>query len=212
MCPKGKGSGKTPARVVELLKMAIAEKGQVGVASESGLTRLAVQRYLKGISEPTTSSLDRLSKYFKVPVWWLRIEEPIEADLEEIRILHAGGKTRLKDLSVKMGVNIDDIMARLKSLGVEVKSAKELIEDEVDDIIETSKYIYDSPIFKNIAMIMVSMTEEERDQALNSFKEQLESEQKLKNMGVTLGTPQTAYSNPLSRAMDEVDKKEEGTQ
>ncbi|HEY3307917.1 MAG TPA: helix-turn-helix transcriptional regulator [Desulfuromonadaceae bacterium] len=68
---KGGGSGKTPERVVELLKKAVAEKGQSAVARESGLTQSAVHRYLSGIGEPSTSTLDKLASYFKVQRLWL---------------------------------------------------------------------------------------------------------------------------------------------
>lgn len=71
---KGRGGGKTPARVVELLNMEVAEKGQSAVSRETGLTRQTVQRYLVGIGEPSTATLKKLADYFKVPVNWLRGE------------------------------------------------------------------------------------------------------------------------------------------
>lgn len=71
---KGRGGGKTPERVVELLGRAVAEKSQSAIARETGLTLLTVQRYIKGIGEPTTKTLQKLSDYFKVSVPWLRGE------------------------------------------------------------------------------------------------------------------------------------------
>lgn len=68
---KGRGGGVTPPRIVELLKKAVAEKSQSAVARESGLTLLTVQRYLKGIGEPTGETLRKLEEYFEVPFWWL---------------------------------------------------------------------------------------------------------------------------------------------
>jgi transcriptional regulator with XRE-family HTH domain len=69
---KGRGGGKTPDRVVELIRNAVAEKSQSAVARESGLTLLTVQRYLKGVGEPTHETLRKLSVYFDTPVWELR--------------------------------------------------------------------------------------------------------------------------------------------
>ena len=95
-----------------------------------------------------------------------------------------------------MGVEKDAIIAMFKSIGVEVKSSAELIKDRVDAIMKLSELIYDSPAFRNIAMMMVPMTEEEIEEAFNYFKEQLEKVQKLKSLDVTV-------------ALDETDKKEE---
>jgi len=79
---KGRGGGKTPERVVELIRKAVAEKSQSAVARDSGLTLLTVQRYLKGIGEPTTASLQKLANYFKVSVPWLRGDELLTYEVE----------------------------------------------------------------------------------------------------------------------------------
>ncbi|WP_224984044.1 helix-turn-helix domain-containing protein [Geomonas agri] len=71
---KGRGGGKTPTRVVELLKQAVEGSSQVAVANATGLTRLTVQRYLKGIGEPSQETLGKLASYFKVSVGELRGE------------------------------------------------------------------------------------------------------------------------------------------
>jgi transcriptional regulator with XRE-family HTH domain len=68
---------KTPHRVVELLKQAVEKKGQSGVSRETGLTQPAIHRYLKGIGEPSTKTLQKLADYFGVSVGFLRGEEPI---------------------------------------------------------------------------------------------------------------------------------------
>ncbi|UFS71387.1 helix-turn-helix domain-containing protein [Geomonas sp. RF6] len=68
---KGRGGGVTPPRVVDLLRKAVAAKSQSAVAREAGLTLLTVQRYLKGIGEPTTATLSKLSTFFGVSIWWL---------------------------------------------------------------------------------------------------------------------------------------------
>ncbi len=73
---KGRGGGETPERVVELIKEAVAKKSQSAVARESGLALLTVQRYLKGVGEPSLETLQKLSDYFGVSVPWLRGDDP----------------------------------------------------------------------------------------------------------------------------------------
>jgi transcriptional regulator with XRE-family HTH domain len=74
MTGRGRGGGKTPERVVNLLKAAVEKSSQASVAEATGLTRLTVQRYIKGIGEPSNATLEKLSKYFGVPVPWLRMQ------------------------------------------------------------------------------------------------------------------------------------------
>lgn len=73
---KGRGGGKTPVRITELLKKAVAESSQVAVSNATGLTRLTVQRYLKGIGEPSQETCQKLADFFGVTPGWLRGEEP----------------------------------------------------------------------------------------------------------------------------------------
>jgi transcriptional regulator with XRE-family HTH domain len=69
---KGRGGGKTPKRVMELLAKSVVESSQVAVANATGLTRLTVQRYLKGVGEPSQETLQKLADYFRVSVAYLR--------------------------------------------------------------------------------------------------------------------------------------------
>jgi transcriptional regulator with XRE-family HTH domain len=69
-----RGSGKTPARVIELLKKEVSEKSLLAVSKSTGLGLAAIGRYLKGIGEPTTATLEKLADYFKVSVQELRGE------------------------------------------------------------------------------------------------------------------------------------------
>lgn len=59
-----------------MLKNAVAETSQSAVARATGLTLQTVQRYIKGIGEPTTSTLQKLGAYFRVPAGWLRGDYP----------------------------------------------------------------------------------------------------------------------------------------
>ena len=72
MVAQGRGGGKTPARVVELINNAVKESSQVIVASGIGITRLTVQNYMKGIGEPSQATLEKLAAYFVKSVAWLR--------------------------------------------------------------------------------------------------------------------------------------------
>jgi DNA-binding phage protein len=66
MAVKGRGGGKTPEMVVQILTEKVAEFGQSVVARETGLTRLTIRRYLKGIGEPSKDTLRKLAGYFDV--------------------------------------------------------------------------------------------------------------------------------------------------
>lgn len=70
--PQGSGGKITPERIVSLLRDAVAKSSQSAVARDTGLTQSAVNRYLKGIGEPTTATLEKLSDYFGESVEWLR--------------------------------------------------------------------------------------------------------------------------------------------
>lgn len=96
MCPKGRYGGETPPRVQELLKEAVSNSSQAKVAAESGLTRQTVQRYMKGIGEPSSKIYERLSKYFSVPVAWLQGELP-NLSYEDAKKYHV--ETKLNNCS-----------------------------------------------------------------------------------------------------------------
>ena len=93
---KGRGGGKTPEMVTALLKKKVEDTSQSAVARESGLTLLTVQRYLKGIGEPTTATLEKLANYFGVSAWFLRgehqrvnnIEQDIVDAMRTLKIAH----------------------------------------------------------------------------------------------------------------------------
>ena len=79
-----RGRGVTPPRVVELLKKEVSEKSILAVSNATGLGLAAIGRYLKGIGEPTTASLQKLANYFKVSVPWLRGDIPGDCE-EEVK-------------------------------------------------------------------------------------------------------------------------------
>lgn len=69
---KGRGGGITPEVVTTLLEEAVNKSSIRAVARESGLTQSAVYRYIRGIGEPSSDTLKRLSDYFGVSVAVLR--------------------------------------------------------------------------------------------------------------------------------------------
>lgn len=71
---KGRGGGKTPIKVVELLEAAVAKSSIRAVARQLTLTQSAIHRYLQGIGEPSQSTLQKLADYFDVSVAYLRGE------------------------------------------------------------------------------------------------------------------------------------------
>lgn len=72
MSPQGGGSKKTPEILVKLLSEAVSKSSQSAVARDTGLTQSAIGRYLKGIGEPTTATLQKLADYFGVSMLKLR--------------------------------------------------------------------------------------------------------------------------------------------
>lgn len=69
---KGRGGGETPQRVVEKLKEAVGLHGLRTVSRDTGLALAPLSRYLKGESEPSQASFEKLAAYFSVSVAWLR--------------------------------------------------------------------------------------------------------------------------------------------
>lgn len=71
---RGEGGGKTPERVVELLKKAIAKKGLSEVSAGTGLTITTVSVLAAGQGEVSSGTLQQLSRYFRKSVAWLKNE------------------------------------------------------------------------------------------------------------------------------------------
>ena len=69
-----RGSGKTPERVVKLINDAVSERSIYGVSKETGLGLAAVSRYMKGVGEPTTATLEKIAIWSGTSVAWLRGE------------------------------------------------------------------------------------------------------------------------------------------
>ena len=76
MSPKGKGGGKTPEMLVKLLNDAVQGNkiSARSISRDTGLGLAPVSRYLKGTSEPSQASMEKLAAYFGVTVAYLRGE------------------------------------------------------------------------------------------------------------------------------------------
>lgn len=72
MSPKGRGNKETPYNVTKLLQDEVSRTSQAKTAKATKLTLQTVQRYIKGIGEPTTATLQKLADYFGVLVPWLQ--------------------------------------------------------------------------------------------------------------------------------------------
>jgi transcriptional regulator with XRE-family HTH domain len=72
------GRGNTPLRIQKMLEEAVKTKSQNVIARELGIGVAVVNRYLKGIGEPTTETLEKLADYFDVTVDFLRGKDTYE--------------------------------------------------------------------------------------------------------------------------------------
>ncbi len=132
MSGKGRGSGKTPERLVNLLKDAVSKSNQSKVASETGLTRLTLQNYLKGIGEPTTATLEKLGGYFGVSVAWLRGEDVNEDFALDVAAFVCAWNE-------KQGVKWDDIAIKELYAGIKRIDIDKAERDTTPEILDAIK-------------------------------------------------------------------------
>lgn len=124
MAGRGRGGGVTPDRVVSLLKQAVANTSQVEVAKATGLTRLTVQRYIKGIGEPSQSTLEKIADYFEVTISWLRGED---SDTQALSYDELSGILCTRGLGVPL-----EIAYRITKKVMEVLEKKGIVLPETD--------------------------------------------------------------------------------
>lgn len=89
-----RGSGKTPESVVSLLREEVQRSSMLAVSRATGIGLAAIGRYLKGIGEPTTATLEKLAQYFEVTTDYLRgtgAYSTCTPTLEKARELKKGG-------------------------------------------------------------------------------------------------------------------------
>jgi len=84
--------GKTFPMVIKLLKDEVPEKcSRNEFCRRTGINPNSFDRYIAGISEPTTASLEKIADYFGVSVWELRgeIKPASGQDIDKIRVVYA---------------------------------------------------------------------------------------------------------------------------
>jgi transcriptional regulator with XRE-family HTH domain len=77
------GSGKTPENLVLVLNDELKNKSLNSISKATGVGISALHRYQRGIGEPTTATLERLSDHFRVSVAWLRGDSPMRHEDEQ---------------------------------------------------------------------------------------------------------------------------------
>ena len=162
---KGRGGGKTPERVVDLISRAVAEKSQSAVARESGLALLTVQRYLKGLGEPTDETLQKLADYFKVSVPWLRgdsfwtYEE--ERQLHEWNLLTEDEREQINSAKIK---EHSENIARIKGeIAIHETAGAELL-------LKHAKLESDYEKYRELIISFMSIPVEEMDDAIDILR------------------------------------------
>ncbi len=63
--------------------MKVDETSQSAVARGVGITQAAIHRYLKGVGEPSSETLQKFADYFEVPADWIRGD--LDLDFEQAR-------------------------------------------------------------------------------------------------------------------------------
>lgn len=162
-----RGSGKTPERVVELLRGRVAATSMLEVSKATGLGLAAIGRYLKGVGEPTTATLQKLADYFGRSVAYLRGEEHIDweklADSSDVTALQDDvvvilkaveslgenvgwheellviAKTIMKISDVMIGVNSERIDLRFKVVDNALKKYEGAITRQIEDATKANK-------------------------------------------------------------------------
>jgi len=63
MSPRGRGTGKTPVWVIDLVKELLTKSRLLALSNATGIGMASLARYRDGIGEPTFTTLQRLSDY-----------------------------------------------------------------------------------------------------------------------------------------------------
>lgn len=115
---KGRGGGKTPIKVVELLEAAVAKSSIRAVARQLTLTQSAIYRYLQGIGEPSQSTLQKLADYFGVTIADLRGEAQGNTPLQFVHYLRVQVKKKgYETVSEETGIPLHHIKCYFLGIG-----------------------------------------------------------------------------------------------
>jgi transcriptional regulator with XRE-family HTH domain len=147
----GRGGGRTPSVLVDLLQKAISTKGQYVVEAETGLSHSMISRYKRGIGEPSTATLEKFSKYFKVPVVTLRGEENHNIFAFKLMKSLMIGQPKEKTLDI------------FRNYGFDNKSSNDAYKEIIDEI----PNYFNSSLFKNFENTVNTLLLECEDKLLN---------------------------------------------
>ncbi len=101
----GRKAGTPPPRLVELLRGAVNKSSQAAVSSGSGVSRLVIQRYLRGIGEPSYLTLQKFATYFGVTISYLRGDQDVSVGFSAEELVQAIQRaTSLDELKRMVGV------------------------------------------------------------------------------------------------------------
>lgn len=121
---KGRGAGKTPAKVVELINTAVAEKSLRSISKATGLGLAALSRFSQGIGEPTQATLDKLAAYFNVPVDLLRDDARVHKYMDLSKDEYKAKKAEeLEDGYKKYGVVVKKFIEKIPAEDFELAYA-----------------------------------------------------------------------------------------
>jgi len=104
----------TPPKVQEFLQDEVKRTSQAEAARAIGITQSCVSKFLKGDSEPTAATLQKLADYFGVTVAYLRGEERVISDGKPpFQFVHylrvAVKKSGAEAVAEETGILLDDV-------------------------------------------------------------------------------------------------------
>lgn len=126
------GSGITPENLVCALNNELKNKSLNSIAKATGVGISALHRYQRGIGEPTTSTLEKLSDYFGVSVTWLRGYSPMNLE-DEQKLYKTMSDSENKNRDHLAGLMITAQCLDLTRLKLLNQRADELLRDLVEE-------------------------------------------------------------------------------
>jgi transcriptional regulator with XRE-family HTH domain len=116
--------------VVDLLAKEVSKKSMLAVSKATGIGLAAIGRYLKGVGEPTTKTLERLADYFRVSVPWLRGDYVYNYE-EERRIcdfLNLSDEEQIERLVKEYGGDAKELKEAMVAVAAGVERYPELVQ------------------------------------------------------------------------------------
>lgn len=166
MVAMGRGGGKTPERVVEAIKTAVAELGQNGTSRALGLPLRSIQKYMQGISEPTEATLRKLADYFNVPIAVLRGDFILNSKQNFntfLDVLYSRGKGEISQQILQE--LFDEFTSELRRYYSE-KQVNEVVAAIMDDLKHKVKNLADDYSIEHITEVIKKLAPKEISELL----------------------------------------------